>query len=110
MSGQTWSITISGNPPATFTPDVYSESPNPPTALQAQNGDVISWNNTTSDEHQLVETDQGGTTTGTQITNVIEPGTSSTPGFVPDVDNPPATIYYKCTMHANELGSIDIVA
>jgi plastocyanin len=115
MAGQTWCITISGNP-ATFVPDVYSESPTPPAGLQAQVGDTVSWNNQSEEQHQPWETDVNHVLQGTAgICDVIEPWEPSTPGYVlqlPTGTKAPVTISYRCAVHRDrdEFGTIDIIA
>ena len=72
MAGQTWPITIvAGTPYASFVPDVYGSPP----ALQAQIGDVVSWNNQTDQEHQIYQTGGG------QLTDPIAPRKPSYPGY-----------------------------
>jgi plastocyanin len=53
MAGQSWSIDIvPSNGGLAFNPDVYGVAPGSP--LQAQTGDLVSWNNQTGDEHTIV--------------------------------------------------------
>ena len=53
MAGQSWSINIvPSDKGVQFDPDVYGCSPGAP--LQAQKGDLVSWNNQTDDKHQIV--------------------------------------------------------
>lgn len=118
MAGQTWSITIvTGNPCASFVPDVYSEGP-PPTSLQAQLNDLISWNNQTKQEHEIWLTD-AEYTPQRALTDEIAPYKSSYPGYVPQqadvipATNPPTfpqTVYYACSIHPDERGTITLVA
>ena len=111
MAGQTWSISIiPGSSGAGFVPDVYSD--NPTDVLQAQNGDIISWNNQTGDEHQPWQTDATfavGSGPNVQLCDVIAPFGSSSPGFCPDQDDTPSTIYYACRIHPQEQGTIEVV-
>jgi hypothetical protein len=115
MAGENWSITISGNP-ATFVPDVFSENPTPPTGLQAQAGDCVSWNNQTDEQHQPWQTDANHVLQGTAgMTDVIEKWEPSFPGYIvalPTGTTAPVTIYYRCAAHPDleEFGTIDIVA
>ena len=117
MAGQTWSITITGGSetmPARFVPDVYTEG-SPQTALQAQNGDIISWNNQTNLAHQPWQTDASyviGSGPNTQLSDAVSPFRSSVPGFCPDQTDTPSTICYACKTHPNlaEHGQIDVVA
>lgn len=120
MAGQNWSVTITGGSdttPASFVPDVYTEGA-PQTALQAQNGDIISWNNQTQLTHQPWQTDSTyviGSGANTQLCDPVDSFKSSEPGYCPDVDlgDPPtpATIYYACKTHPNlaEHGQIDVL-
>ena len=110
MAGQAWSINITaGTPGASFVPDVFSDTPR--TALQAQAGDTVSWNNQTSDSHQIYQaTDETYSPTGaTEITEIIDKWDSSTPAYVVG-GTAPATIYYYCYIHPNERGTIEVVA
>jgi hypothetical protein len=52
MAGQSWSINIepSGDG-VSLNPDVYGALPGTP--LQAEVGDLVSWNNQTDDDHQI---------------------------------------------------------
>jgi hypothetical protein len=117
MAGQNWSITITGGSettPASFVPDVFTEGP-PQTALQAQNGDIVSWNNQTNLTHQPWQTDATfviGSGPNTQLCDAVGSFRSSAPGFVPDEETTPSTIYYACATHPNlaEHGSIDVVS
>jgi hypothetical protein len=116
MAGQTWSITITGGSetsPASFVPDVYTEG-SPQSALQAQNGDIISWNNQTNLTHQPWQTDASyviGSGANAQLSDAVSAFASSQPGFCPDQDETPSTIYYACKTHPNlpEHGQIDVV-
>ncbi len=106
-SGQSWSVTINGQP-ATFDPDVFGTDPGNP--LKAQIGDLVCWNNQTAQEHQLAVTDSSGKTTFT--TEVIKPGGSSFPGYVAtNTDSNAGTIAYHCvvTGHEDEQGQITVV-
>jgi hypothetical protein len=123
MSGQNWSITITGgsmNTPASFVPDVYTEGP-PQTALQAQNGDIVSWNNQTQLPHQPWQTDSSykiGSGANTQLCDEVGSFRPSVPGYVPDEDlgsgdtPKPSTIYYACQTHPDlaEHGQIVVIA
>jgi plastocyanin len=122
MAGQSWSIKIVTGTPCTFVPDVYTppETP-PPAALQAQLGDLVCWNNQTSEDHHLWLTDENYDPVSA-ITDKIAPWQSSYPGYVPQqADVSPAvapnttptfpqTIYYYCSIHTDERGTIDVVA
>ncbi len=123
MAGQSWSIKIvAGDPNALFVPDVYAPAGTAEVRpLQAQLGDLVSWNNQTSDPHHIWLTNEEYEPQAT-ITEVIPPGESSYPGYVPqqaDVsptvpagEQPtfPQTIYYYCSKHTDERGTIVVVA
>lgn len=121
MAGESWSVTIQTSSPY-FVPDVFTPpGSKPQTALQAQLGDLISWNNQTSEPHQLVLCDQNFNPTKT-ILGDAGPWTSSSPGYVPQQSDLrpevpadqtpsfPATIYYSCANHPDERGTIEVVA
>jgi hypothetical protein len=122
-----WSIKIvqtgSG---AAFVPDLYGAKPGDP--LQAQQDDLVTWNNTTDDPHQPWPSDanyqplpdsqvlpRGGPN---YLSDVIPPQGSSRPSY--DVAQPAAvppsttgpstwTVYYCCKLHptvASERGTI----
>jgi hypothetical protein len=107
MAGESWSITIvPGATGATFVPDVYT--PPGKTAsigLQAQVGDLVSWNNQTSQEHEIWQTGGG------QLTRQIDPGSSSQPGYIVALTGTATTgsIDYYCSIHPTETGTIDVV-
>jgi hypothetical protein len=113
MSGQNWSITITGGSnttPASFVPYVYTEGP-PQTALQAQEGDIISWNNQTQLTHQPWQTDSTygiGTGANTPLCDPVAPFESSRPGYVP---GDTGLIYYACKTHPDlpEHGQINVL-
>jgi len=105
MAGNVWSITIvPGTECASFVPDVYvPPGTEPNIALQAQVNDLVSWNNQTGQEHEIWETGGG------QLTQQIDPWTSSTPGYcvTGTADTP---IDYYCSIHPEEKGSITVIA
>jgi hypothetical protein len=115
--GQTWSITITGGSDtsaASFVPDVFTEGA-PQTALQAQNGDIVSWNNQTNLTHQPWQTDSSyviGSGVNAQLCDAVASFQSSEPGYVCSEETPPSTIYYACATHPTlpEHGQIDVVA
>lgn len=119
MAVQTWSIKIiPGEQYAQFVPDVYVPPDTPETsALQAQIGDQVSWNNQTSEEHRIWLTNAEYEPQSV-ITDPIEPWKSSYPGYVTQQADvtppvPPDTaqvIYYYCSVHNEEHGQIDIVS
>jgi plastocyanin len=118
MAGQSWSIKIiAGDPCAVFVPDVYSP---PGTAevrpLQAQLGDLVSWNNQTGEEHEIWLTNAEYEPQSV-ITDRIAAYESSYPGYVPqqaDITPVPPdttqTIYYYCSIHNAEHGQITVVS
>jgi plastocyanin len=108
MSGQSWSIQITSSG---FEVDAYGQSGS---TLNCQNGDVVSWNNQTTQEHQPYQTDSNYQPTGPQLCEVIEGriNASSTPGYIPDLDTTPGEIYYYCQIHPtdeNERGILNVV-
>lgn len=118
MAGQDWSIKIitSGNS-AAFQPDVPGGKPNEP--LQAQNADIVSWNNRTPEPHQPwpTETADGPPIAGVKrgdpnyLADPISPWESSTPAYLcvaPQTGT--TTVYYCCKFHTNERGSIVVSA
>lgn len=118
-----WSIkivqTASG---ATFVPDLYGAKPGDP--LQAQQDDLVTWNNTTDDPHQPWPSDasynplpdsqvlpRGGPN---YLSDVIPAQGSSRPSYdVAQPAGPPKpstwTVYYCCKLHpkaVSERGTI----
>lgn len=104
MAGNLWSIMIvSGSPYASFVPDVYCPpGQTPPTALQAQVGDNVSWNNQTGQEHEIWQTG------GDRITQQIDPGRSSQPAFIVG-GTAPTIVEYYCSIHPDEKGTINVI-
>jgi hypothetical protein len=122
-----WSIKIvQAGGGATFVPDLYDAKPGDP--LQAQQDDLVTWNNTTNDPHQPWPSDanynplpdsqvlpRGGPN---YLSDEIPPQGSSRPSY--DVAQPAAvppsttgpstwTVYYCCKIHptaASERGTI----
>jgi|GEM_PF-1435822 len=84
-----FSISIVPGDPATFSPDPQLCPPN----------SIVSWNNTTEDDHQLKLSDG-------RVTDVIIAEQSSDEYAIVE------SITYECTMrgHEGENGSIDVVA
>jgi plastocyanin len=110
MAGNVWSIVIvPGAECASFVPDVYVPAgTEPKTALQAQVNDMVSWNNQTEQEHEIWQTSGGQVT---QLTQQIDPGMSSTPGYiVTGTAGTAGTIEYYCSIHDGETGSIDVIS
>jgi hypothetical protein len=118
-----WSIKIIPNPkptpgaPAAFVPDLIGAKPGDP--LNAQSDDLVSWNNTTNDEHwpwpvtfavPLNEDPNAlqGTQIGLFLCNKIPGDSSSKPLFsVPELAG---TITYCCRNHPEERGTIIVTA
>ena len=78
MAGQSWSINIvPSKEGVSFNPDVYGCQPGAP--LQAQVGDLVSWNNQTESKHQIAvegetfDVDPWSSTTAFQIQNATTP-------------------------------------
>jgi hypothetical protein len=129
MAGQTWTVTIVAGTPNIFIPDVYNPNPDPepPTSSQpllASNGDVVSWDNETEEEHDLALTDVTYQVL-TPVASLVGPIAAGKPSdqfyLTQTADaspTPPATvvfpvtIYYACTVtgHENERGTIQLTA
>jgi plastocyanin len=118
-----WCITITSEGASPFVPDVYVDPGTPaPTALIASTGDLVSWNNQTEGDHDLAITDENYKvkTPGSSITNPIAPWKPSPKGYVtatadatpvpPATVTFPVTIYYACTVHPGEHGTIELIA
>lgn len=96
MAGQSWSINIVPSPEGVqFNPDVYECPPGAP--LQAQEGDLVSWNNQTDAPHQI---DIGGEKFE------VQPWRSTTAYLIQTAA--PATIQYTCENGC--AGEIEVVA
>jgi hypothetical protein len=111
MSGQDWSIKIV---PAASS-DLAEFTPNP---LQAQNSDLVSWNNRTGESHWPWPADSSFTPMSEEdakkqenwLSTEIPPWESSTPAYLcPDlVDCSQQTLYYVCKLHPEEHGTIEL--
>jgi hypothetical protein len=117
-----WSIKIvQAGSGAAFVPDLYGAKPGDP--LQAQQDDLVTWNNTTDDSHQPWPTDanynplpdsQVPRGSATYLSDVIPPQGSSRPSYdvaQPAGTPPPSTwtVYYCCKLHpgvTSERGTI----
>jgi hypothetical protein len=107
-----WSIKIvpGANPgdPATFVPQNQPSSPGG--TLYADQGDAVSWDNTTAQDHQPVQgTPASGTTPftlGTLMWDPVTPG-HQTPAWV-GIGNPGTVITYISQIHPNETGTITV--
>src|SRR2546423_1421415 len=119
-----WSVKIvpaSSGAGAAFMPDLHGAQPGDP--LQAQQDDLVTWNNTTQEAHQPWQTDSNyqplsaawvATHPFLYMSDSIPAGMSSSPDY--DVaqpgDQPPPkawTIYYYCKTHptrTSERGTI----
>lgn len=125
MADADWSIKIvpaSSGGGAAFQPNLHGYEPGDP--LPAQVGDIVSWNNTTEDEHQPWPTDsnynplsdaavlpRGGPN---YLSDPIPGGEPSRPAYVvvaPNTSPPGSTIYYYCKLHPDietERGTIEV--
>ena len=105
MAGQSWSINITGSAgQVQFTPDIFNAQPGAP--LQAQNGDIVSWNNQTNDPHTLaVDTGAGGTNEKLSVGPW-----SSTTGYViqKGTRTPPFTVSYND--ETGTTGTINVIS
>jgi plastocyanin len=100
-----WSVNIvaGANPddPATF---VAQNQPNAPVGtIYADAGDIVSWNNTTDQDHQPVQ-DPLEPPVGTLVWPVVTPS-HQTSGYVV-TGKPGTTISYTCLLHSSEKGKI----
>src|SRR2546421_409944 len=83
---------------AAFVPDFPNAKQGDP--LQAQQDDLVSWNNTTDNVHQPWETDsQYNPKTSSDLSDVIEPGGTSQTYEVSQT----GTIYYYCSQHPSDV-------
>ncbi|HEY2094017.1 MAG TPA: hypothetical protein VGJ81_19250 [Thermoanaerobaculia bacterium] len=113
-----WSIKIvpsSTGDGAAFLPDLQGKKPGDP--LETLADDLVTWNNTTEDEHQPWPADDTYTALPNDqvlprggpnyLSDIIPAGGSSRPSYDvaqpagPDPDNPPPTwtVYYICALH-----------
>jgi plastocyanin len=102
-----WSVNIvaGANPgdPATF---VAQNQPNAPVGtVYADPGDIVSWNNTTNQDHQPVQVNVTPPL-GTLVWPPVTPG-HQTDAYVVS-GNSGATISYTCLLHSSEQGTIVI--
>lgn len=102
-----WSIKIvkQTNGKTVFVPDLKGAKPGDPLTVWVD--DLVSWNNTTNDTHQI--TASNGTDSFT--TDEIQAGYPSTPLYdvaPPSGKNPPTTwtVNYSCVLHPKETGKI----
>ena len=112
-----WSIKIlpEGEAPKAFIPDLLGAKAGDP--LAAQVGDIVTWNNTTSQDCWPWPTDSAGkplpdsqvsTAIGNYLCNKIPAGESSTPYFNPSASFQGKTLTYCCKLHPQIVGSIAI--
>lgn len=110
MAGQDWSIMIVSSEGRTqFQPDVPNARPGDP--LQAQNGDLISWNNRTARAHQPwaidpvtgepYKTADDAKAAKMYLSDEVPAWQSSSPAF-PTPDKGSTTIDYICKLHEDE--------
>jgi plastocyanin len=107
-----WSIKIvpgaKPTDPAQFVPQNQPSSPGG--TLYADAGDAVSWNNTTTHDHQPVQgTTANGSdpfTLGTLIWDPVTPGHQTSAWIV--TGNPGTVITYICQIHPNETGTITV--
>jgi hypothetical protein len=96
MANQNWSIMITASG---FVVDAFGQSGS---TLNATGGDIVAWNNQTSDIHTPYQTDENYSPTGPALCDPIPGFRSSQPGYVlPNPGDPPPsiTIYYYCQNH-----------
>lgn len=96
-----WSVKIEGKP-GVFTPDIDGTPPGDP--LKVVQGDLVSWNNTTGDEHWPMPDDPSY---GSFMTTPVMPYTSSTAYNI--ISQAGTTISYHCAVHPDEHGQIVVV-
>ena len=117
-----WSIRIvpAQNPttdvPAAFVPDLSGAQPGTP--LTAQVDDIVTWNNTTNEDHWPWPVDYNGnplpdaqvsTQFGNFFSEKVAAGMSSRPSYnVPSVPFSGTTINYCCKLHPKMLGQIRV--
>ena len=114
-----WSIKIvstGSGARAAFVPDLVGAKPGDP--LQAQQDDLVTWNNTTKQTHQPWPTDshykplpdsQVPRGSANYLSDPIPAGQSSRPSYdvaQPDDEPETWTVYYCCKQHPTERGKI----
>jgi plastocyanin len=115
-----WSINIvpaSSGGGAAFVPDLHGSHAGDP--LQAQQDDLVTWNNTTDDDHQPWQTDSTYTPKAQSNLSALIPAGQSSDSYdcaQPNASGPAPqtwTVYYYCSRHpdnVNERGSITVAA
>jgi plastocyanin len=106
-----WSISIVSGPnpddPATFI--AQNQSSAPPGTLYADAGDAVSWNNTTAQNHQPVQTNSNGQVPmplGGLLWEPVTPG-HQTPAWIV-TGSAGTSITYTCLIHPQEQGTIAV--
>jgi plastocyanin len=97
-----WSVKIEGKP-AVFTPDIDGTPSGQP--LKVVQGDLVSWNNTTDQEHWPAPDDPD--THGSFMTTPVKPDSASTAYNI--IAQAGTTISYHCAMHPDERGMLVVV-
>lgn len=120
MAGQDWSIMIVTSGGSTqFQPDIPNSKPGDP--LQAENADLISWNNRTGENHWpwAIDPTTGEPFTsaaaaqdaGLYLSDEVEKWQSSSPAYVTAAPaSGSTTIDYICKLHDDEAGQIIVTA
>ncbi len=118
MANQDWSIKIiQDGSTVAFEPDVIGGQPGQP--LQAQNADLVSWNNRTADTHWPWPADanwnplpkEQAQQPGTWLSDEIAPWSPSTPAYLCTAPSSGSTtIQYVCYLHQDERGTIIVSA
>lgn len=99
MAGRLWSILIvpgSSGGFAQFVPDI------PMSNLQAQQNDLLCWNNQTNQQHQPAISDTE------PLSNLLDPFTSTEVAYEV-LQTPPTIIRYYCLNHPHETGTVEVV-
>jgi plastocyanin len=97
-----WSVKIDGKP-ATFTPDIDGAATGTP--LKVVQGDLVSWNNMTQEQHWPAPDDTAAN--GSFMANAINPDSSSTAYNL--IAPAGTTISYHCMLHPDERGKLVVV-
>jgi plastocyanin len=106
-----WSVKIVPAPqptpaaPAAFQPDLIGSNPGDP--LKVQDGDMVTWNNTTNAAHWPWRVSDGSNSPG-QLCDPVPANASSRPSFAVNLPKG-GTISYCCKYHPQEIGSVVVV-
>ena len=114
-----WSIKIvagrNRGDPAVFVPDLDGAQPGDP--LIASPNDLVSWNNTTREEHQpwpagsdFQALTEDKVPPAFYLSNKIPPDDSSRPSWVVSSPLSGNTLFYCCRLHEGEHGQIIVAA